>query len=149
MADKKISKKSSQMMNKDSSFSQVPRPKALKKLKKEMREKGVGVHTDEEAQALLDYFAKQKGIAAESMHAVTLGDDIFVRLEYADNVRVLREEFIHTQQQRKGQSSNQIVEAEIEAREMIIKNRREWEITDEEVREMIIEIRRMREIERY
>lgn len=128
---------------------QVERPEALKKLMQEMREQNVFVHTDEEAQELLDFFAKQKGVPAENLQAVTLGNDIFVRLDYAENVRVLREEFIHTQQQQRGQSSHQIVDAEIEARELIIKNRREWEITDEEVREMISEIRRMKKTRIY
>ena len=33
-------------MNKDGSMSKVRRPEALKKLKKEMREQGVSLHTD-------------------------------------------------------------------------------------------------------
>ncbi len=114
-----------------------------------MRKGGVEIHSDEEAQAYLDFAAKQRGLSAESIHAVAIGDDILIRKAYAENARVLREEWIHIQQQRRGLASNRIVEAEIEAREMMIRNRRKWTITNEEVREIIREIRQMRERGRY
>ncbi len=110
---------------------------------------GVEIHSDEEAQAYLNFAAKQRGLPAKSVHAVAIGDDILIRKAYAENVRVLREEWIHIQQQRRGLASNRIVEAEIEAREIMIRNRRKWAITNEEVREMIREIRQMSERGRY
>jgi len=125
------------------------REKALQELLEGMQKDGVEIHSDEEAQAYLNFAAKQRGLPAKSVHAVAIGDDILARKEYAENVRILREEWIHIQQQRRGLASNRIVEAEIEAREMMIRNRRKWAITNEEVREMIREIRLMRERGRY
>jgi hypothetical protein len=129
--------------------SEVNREKALRELLEEMRKGDVEIHSDKEAQAYLDFAAKQRGLSVKSVHAVAIGDDILARKEYAENVRILREEWIHIQQQRRGLASNRIVEAEIEAREMMIRNRRKWAITNEEVREMIREIRLMRERGRY
>lgn len=129
--------------------SQTKRKRALQELLQEMKIEGVTVHYDEEAQTLLDFFARQKGVTEKNICAVTLGDDIFVRLEYAENVRVLREELIHVQQQRRGLPSNQIVEAEAEARELIIQNRRKWAISNDEVREIIQELRQLWRTNRY
>ena len=125
------------------------RSEALQELLNEIQNGGVEIHSDEEAQAYLDFAAKQRGIPPKSVHAVAIGNDILVRKEYAENVRVLREEWIHIGQQRHGLASNEIVEAEIEARELMIQNRRRWAITNNEVREMIREIRQMRERGRY
>ena len=129
--------------------SEAKREKALQDLLEEIEKGGVEIHSDEEAQAYLDFAAKQRGILPKSVHAVAIGDDILVRKEYAENVRVLREEWIHIEQQRRGLASNEIVEAEIEARELMIQNRRNWAMTNAEVREMIREIRQMRERGRY
>lgn len=88
------------------------------------------------------------------MHATNLGDDlIFVREEFINNPRVLREELVHTQQQHRiqvgaGNSGNRPA-LEIEAREELIKNRNQWSITNDEVREVIQEIRTIRETGRY
>ena len=125
------------------------RSEALQELLNEIQNGGVEIHSDEEAQAYLDFAAKQRGIPPKSVHAVAIGNDILVRKEYAENVRVLREEWIHIGQQRHGLASNEIVEAEIEARELMIQNRQNWAITNEEVREMIWEIKQMRERGRY
>ncbi len=129
--------------------SEVNREKALRELLEEMRKGDVEIHSDKEAQAYLDFAAKQRDLSVKSVHAVAIGDDILARKEYAENVRILREEWIHIQQQRRGLASNRIVEAEIKAREMMIHNRRKWAITNEELREMIREIRQMRERGRY
>ena len=129
--------------------SKAKREKALQELLEEMQKGGVEIHSDKEAQAYLDFAAKHRGIPPKSVHAVAIGDDILVRKEYAENVRILREEWIHIEQQRRGLASNEIVEAEIEARELMIKNRRNWAITNNEVREMMWEIRQMRERGKY
>lgn len=125
------------------------REQALKDLLTEAAAGGIVIHTDAEAQRLLDWAAAQQGVPPENFQAVTLGGDIFVRPEYAENVRVLREELIHVTQQAAGIGTDQIVQAEIEARLQIIMNRRQWAITNEEVREMIDEIRQMRKTGRY
>jgi hypothetical protein len=127
----------------------VPREKALQNFLKEVKDNGVVIHSDEEATRYLDWCAKQHGAPPESFHAVTLGDDIFVRPEYADNVRVLREELVHVYQQREGADITKVVDLEIDARLQLIQNRHEWGITNNEVREMIQEIRIMRKTGRY
>lgn len=127
----------------------VPREKALKNLLKEAKNIGASIHSDEEAVRYLDWRAKQMGVDPESIHAVTLGDDIFVRPQYAENVRVLREELVHVYQQRDGADITKVVELEIDARLELIRNRNNWGITNNEVREMIQEIRQMRKTGRY
>ena len=107
------------------------------------------IHSDEEAQRLLDWAARAEGVDAANYHAVTIGDDIFVRVEHAANVRVLREELIHVFQQRGGLASNQIVEAEVQARLAMVRFRHKWGITNDEAREMIREIRTIRKSGKY
>lgn len=80
---------------------------------------------------------------------MTIGDVIFVRPQYAENVRVLREELIHVFQQRGGMSVSDIVAQEIEARLMMIARRHQWSMTVDEVKEMIAEVRQMRKTGRY
>jgi len=70
-----------------------------------------------------------------------------VRPQYAGNIRILREELIHVQQQREG--INSVVEAEIQARELMIQARDRWGITDGNVQDMMREIERMRQTGRY
>lgn len=128
----------------------VSRQEALEQLRQEAADNGIFIHTDHEAQALLDWCARQHGTDPEDFHAVTLGEDIFVRPEYVDKVRVLREELLHVTQHRQGLSStDRIVQNEIDARLEIIRRRHEWGITNEEVREMIREIRTMLRTGRY
>jgi hypothetical protein len=109
----------------------------------------VPLYSDEEAQRLLDWAARTAGAEPHTFHAVTIGDDIFVRPEHLENVRVLREELIHVFQQRAGASSAEIVEKEIEARLVMIRYRHKWGITADEIREMIQEVRTMRKTGRY
>ncbi len=71
----------------------------------------------------------------------------YVRPQYAGNIRILREELIHVQQQREG--INSVVEAEIQARELMIQARDRWGITDGNVQDMMREIERMRQTGRY
>jgi hypothetical protein len=70
-----------------------------------------------------------------------------VRPQYASNIRILREELIHVQQQREG--INSVVEAEIQARELMIQARDRWGITDGNVQDMMREIEQMRQTGRY
>jgi hypothetical protein len=70
-----------------------------------------------------------------------------VRPSLADNPRVLREELLHTKQQKSGfeVSKQSQTNAEIQVREEMIRNRHQWGITNDEVREMINDIRLIRE----
>ena len=137
------------LANKGTRITHTPRPQALHELLEEARQGNIAIHTDDEANRLLDWSAKAAGEAPENFHAVTMGDDIFVRPQYAGDVRILREELIHVFQQRAGMATNEVVEREIEARLMMINFRHTWSITNDEVREMIREIRIMRTTGRY
>ena len=119
----------------------VSREQALIELLKEARERGITIHSDAEAEELLEWAAMRDGQRPEKYHAVTLRQDIFVRAAYASDLRVLREEMIHVEQQRAGIGTDQIIAAEIEARQLMIKNRRRWAFTNREIRAMIKEIR--------
>jgi Domain of unknown function (DUF4157) len=132
------------LASKGSKLIHTSREQALSELLEEAKKANVEIHSDEEAQRLLDWAAQADGVDAASYHAVTIGDDIFVRVEHAANVRVLREELIHVFQQRGGIASNQIVEAEIQARLAMIRFRHKWGLTHEEIREIISEVRRIR-----
>jgi hypothetical protein len=127
----------------------TPRPEALRSLHEELQQAGATIRSDAEAQRLLDWAARVRGDLPENFHAVTLGDTIYVRPQYADNVRVLREELIHVMQQRGGMGTAERVAAEIEARLLMIASRHRWALTNAEVREMIREIRQMRATGRY
>ncbi|WP_081505499.1 toxin glutamine deamidase domain-containing protein [Nocardia cyriacigeorgica] len=127
------------------------RAQALEEVLADCERDGVEVRSNDEAQEYLDYCARVSGMDPESIHAVTLGSDlIMVRPEHATNVRILREEWIHTRQAAAGSvSSASVVANEIEAREMILANRHQWAITDEEVDEILREIAHMRETGSY
>ncbi|NKX90013.1 hypothetical protein HGA10_22230 [Nocardia coubleae] len=131
------------------------RQQALQDVLADIARDGIEVRSDQEADEYLNFCARMQGIAPEDMHAVTLGDLIMIRPEHATDVRILREEWIHTRQNAAGEVSagadggGSIVDNEIEAREMIIANRDKWAITDEEVEEMKREIAQMRETGRY
>ena len=123
---------------------------AIEALLREAREHGIQIHSGPDVEAYLDWSAQQRGLAPSQVHASTLGDDIFVRVAYADNPRVLREEMIHGAQGRAGQiSSDRIVANEIAAREIMITHATAWGITADEVAEMQREIVIMRRRERY
>jgi hypothetical protein len=126
----------------------ITREQALKDLYEEARAAGIEIRTGPEADAFLDHAARMEGVPPESMHAVTLGDDlIMVREAYANDVRTLREELLHTQQQKPGfvASKESVTKAEIEVRELMIKNREKWGLTDSDVLQLIDEIRKIRE----
>lgn len=127
----------------------ISRGQALRELLAEAKRSGITIHADDEAEALLDWAAMREGAPLENYQAVTFGDDIFVRRQYARNVRVLREEMIHVAQQRAGISADEIIRAEAEARFEMIRNRHRWALTNEEIREMVEEIRRVRRSGRY
>jgi hypothetical protein len=127
----------------------LERQAALDTLLTEADQKGITIHSDEEAQAYLDWSARVRGENPEDLHAVTLGDDIFIRAELRDNVRILREEMVHVEQQRQGAPSSDLVTLEIEARLELIRNRQRWSLTNDEIRQIIDEIRTMRETGKY
>jgi hypothetical protein len=137
------------LASKGGKLTHTSRPQALKELLAEAEESKITIHSDEEAQRLLDWAARAEGVDPANYHAVTIGEDIFVRPEHAENVRILREEVIHVSQQRAGIGSHQIVEAEIEARLRMIRYRLKWGITNEEVLQMIREVRIMRKTGKY
>ena len=123
------------------------RARILRELLAEAQNLNVTIHADDEAQAYLDWCAQRAGAPSEDYRAVTLGDDIYVRAQYADNIRILREELIHVEQQREGITS--VVDAEIQAREFMIQFRDQWGITDDDVQDMRREIEQMRRTGRY
>jgi hypothetical protein len=139
------------MMSKATKLQKVTRREALHELLEEARKAGIHIHTDAEAQRYLDHVAKLEGVAPDRMHAVALGEDIFVRAEHVDNVRVLREELIHCFQQKAGMEATRaaVVAGEIEARLMMIRFRHRWALTNDEIREMIREVRIMRKTGKY
>jgi hypothetical protein len=147
--ERELAKLGTVMANKGSRLVHTPRAQAMHELLEEARRANVVIRSDEEAQRLLDWAARSAGAEPHTFHAVTIGDDIFVRPEHLENVRVLREELIHAFQQRAGVSSAEIVEKEIEARLMMIRYRHKWGITGDEIREMIQEVRTMRKTGRY
>ena len=119
----------------------VSREQALFELLTEASERGITIRSDAEAEELLDWAAMRVGQPPERYHAVTLGQDIFVRAAYAGDIRVLREEMIHVEQQRAGIGTDEILEAEIEARQLMIRNRHRWSFTNHEIRAIIEELR--------
>ena len=137
------------MANKGSRLIHTPREKALKELLAEAKKGNTSINSDKEAQALLDWAARRQGVPPENIHAVTIGDEIFVRPQYAENVRVLREELIHVGQQKSSIGTNELVSGEVEARLKMIQNRHKWGLTNDEIREMIKEIRQIRKTGRY
>jgi hypothetical protein len=137
------------MFNRGSKLIHTPREQALKELLEEARKADVIIQSDAEAARYLDLAAKRYGGNPSDYHAVTIGDVIFVRPQYAENVRVLREELIHVFQQRGGMAVTDIVAQEIEARLMMIARRHQWSMTVDEVKEMIAEVRQMRKTGKY
>lgn len=137
------------MFNRGSKLIHTPREQALKELLEEARKADVIIQSDAEAKRYLDLAAKRYGGKPSDYHAVTIGDVIFVRPQYADNVRVLREELIHVFQQRGGMAVTDIVAQEIEARLMMIARCHQWSMTVDEVKEMIAEVRQMRKTGKY
>lgn len=135
--------------NRGSKLIHTPREQALKELLEEARKADVIIQSDAEAERYLDLAAKRFGGNPADYHAVTIGDVIFVRPQYAENVRVLREELIHVFQQRSGMNVTDVVAQEIEARLMMIGRRHQWSMAVDEVKEMIAEVRQMRKTGRY
>src|SRR5262249_9709916 len=126
----------------------VSREQALSDIYSEAQARKIEIRTGPEAEAYLDYAAKQQGISPEKMHASTLGQDlIMVRESHAGDVRTLREELLHTQQQVPGFEASVAsrTQAEIQVREQMIQNRQRWGLTNAEVRELVQEIRTIRQ----
>ena len=129
------------------------REQALKDVYAEADKKGVKILTDAdpEIKAYMDNAAARQGT---EVHAITLGDDtIVVREEYANNIRVLREELIHTQQQTSGfpidSSGDLTTQMELDARRQLLDNKDSWALTDDEVKEVQSEISTILQRGRY
>ena len=99
----------------------------------------------------MDSAAVRQGVRPEDIHAITLGTDtILIRKQYASDVRVLREELIHTQQQIEGLSIDPgrdiITAMEVDARYQLLQNKDSWALADEEAAEIEREIIAKRQI---
>ncbi len=123
------------------------RKQALLSAYGEAERRGIRIITDADPEiaAYMDHAAARQDISPENMHAITLGSDtIVIREQYADNVRVLREELIHTQQQINGlligTGGDLITAMELEARYRLLQNKDIWALTDEEIDEIEREI---------
>ena len=127
----------------------VSRQQALNELLEEARQLRISIHANREAEELLDWAAARHGARPEKYQAVTFGNDIFVRARYANDVRVLREELIHVGQQQAGLRTDEILEAELEARLLMIKNRHRWGLLNDEVKTIVDEVRAFRRRGRY
>ncbi len=136
----------------------TPRParaQALQDVYDEAERCGVQILTDAdpEIKLYMDNAAKREGVPPEGMHAITLGDIILIRQQHAANVRVLREELIHTQQQREGftvgPGRDTITAMELDARRQLLSNKDTWALTNEEVAEIEHEIATIQKRGRY
>jgi hypothetical protein len=125
----------------------TPREQALREVLADAKALDIEIVTGEDAERYLDHAAKMNGIPPEHMHAVTLGDLIMVREADATDVRTLREELIHTQQQKAGMeiSPESVTRGEVEARELILQNANRWGITEEERAEIREDLRKIEE----
>jgi len=106
---------------------------------------GIEIDSGEDAVAYLNWYERTAGATPGSHHAVAVGTDlIYVRPEYAANVRVLREEILHVLQQwgglEIGAGGHGIAEAEVAVRQTLMQNARRWGLTPTEVRELQREI---------
>ena len=125
----------------------LSREQALKDVHREAEQLGIKIitDTDPEIAEYMNHAATRQAIQPEDMHAITLGTEIIlIRERFAGNVRVLREELIHTQQQIKGLSIDAgrdiITAMELDARYQLLQNKDSWALTDEEVAEIKREI---------
>lgn len=89
---------------------------------------------DPEVTRYMDDAARREGVAPDAMHGLTIGDLIFVRESKQNDVRVLREEFIHTEQQKGvavGIGIDSRTSFEIDARKILLENAERWSLTPE------------------
>ncbi len=94
----------------------------LKQVLDAIRAEGGEIVTGAEADRNLNWAAKAPRVPPNHLHPATIGDTAFVRSEYANNPRVLREEYIHLMQQKLGYGTDRMLEAEISARRLMIAN---------------------------
>ena len=132
----------------------VTRAEALAEVRAEAARRNIGILTDAdpEVKAYMDAAAKREGVAPEDLHASTIGDTIMVREAVADDVRVLREEMIHVDQQQNmqiGVGVDTRVDAEIAARQTMLDNAKDWALTQDEINEITREIETIRDRGRY
>ena len=124
---------------------QASRGRALQSALREANRLGIEIDSGEDAVAYLNWYERTAGATPGSHHAVAVGTDlIYVRPEYAANVRVLREEILHVLQQwgglEIGAGGHGIAEAEVAVRQTLMQNARRWGLTPTEVRELQREI---------
>ena len=112
----------------------TPRDQALRDVQADIKALGVEVVSDADTEAYLDYRARQMGLKPEEMFASTMGNTIMIRASAANDVRTLREELIHTQQQQPGMeiSADSVTQGEIEARELMLQNANRWGLSEAE-----------------
>jgi len=132
-------------------FIRISREQALLEVYVEAESLQVDIRSGAEAEAYLDWAAQIQGIAPERMQAVCIRDVIMVRQAHVASVRILREELIHVRQLRAGIEVNReaITTGELLARYELIRNRRQWGLTRQEIREAVHEIRQLRRTRRY
>lgn len=121
------------------------REQALKDVQADIAALGVTVVSDADTEAYLDYRAAQMGMKPEELFASTMGDTILIRASAVDDVRTLREELIHTQQQQPGMeiSAESVTAGEVEARQLLLENANRWGLTEAErteIREDLVKI---------
>jgi hypothetical protein len=122
---------------------------SIKKLTQWAENVGAEIRSNDEAIEFLDGAARRYGGDPADYHAVTLGDIIMVRPEYAADLRVLTEELLHVCQQKGMTKATTVVEQEIEARLVMIANRNTIGLSHKEITDMIAEVRHMRATGRY
>ncbi len=134
----------------------ISRERALKNVYKEVERHSIKIITDADPEIAeyMDNAAVRQGVRPEDMHAITLGTDtILIRKQYASDVRILREELIHTQQQVEGllidPGRDMIAAMELDARYQLLQNKDSWALTDEEAAEIEREIIAIRQKGRY
>jgi hypothetical protein len=133
------------LFNKHTGEVRVTRTEALQQLENEIAYWDILIWMDDEAVAYLDWYGSH-------VKASTLDDStIAIRPNYRNNIRVLREEVIHTHQNRLGmiQSADDVVLMEIYARQIMVRFRHEFGLTNDEVRAIINEIRKIRSTGEY
>ena len=121
-----------------------------------MRADGIEIFTDAdpEMKVYMDNAAKREGVKPEYLHAITIGDNIVVRQSQANDVRVLREEMTHVQQQRGGKvvlgaNLDNRVYLEIEAREELISSADDFGLSPSDVVDLKKEIETIKQKGEY
>ena len=124
---------------------------ALQQVREEIAARGIEVlsDADPEIKRYLDDAAQRMGVPPEKLLAITIGSIILVRDTHQHDVRTLREELIHIDQQAAGRveigaDGHDTRDAlELEAREKLLEQAEQWGLTDEQIDEIKAEIKRI------